>query len=320
MTKMDTPSNDPNSSGALEERQLPASPGMGSWSWLGIAVVLAAALLWGYWPTVLDLVKVWRTDEDFSAGQIVPFLALFFVWNKRGHIRACRIAPCWWGLGLIAFAQLARLGGNMFYFRSAVGYSLPLTICGILLGILGPSAVYRMRWILAFTFLMVPPPTRVHLAISGALQSQATAATASLLNLLGVEAGRQGNVVQLVDGNIQIGVLEACSGLRMLMAFVVVAATVVFMINCPRWQKLVLLISSVPLAIACNLFRLCTTACLYVYASSETAERFFHDLAGFAMMPLAILLLLGEYLLINKVRSLGKPPPSSSRQPPEGAS
>ena len=87
----------------------------------------------------------------------------------------------------------------------------------------------------------------------------------------------------------------------MLTAFVVVAATLAYVVERPRWQKAVLVISSVPIAIACNLARLCVTAVLYVVASSETAERFFHDFAGLSMMPLAVLILAGELFLMARL-------------------
>ena len=75
----------------------------------------------------------------------------------------------------------------------------------------------------------------------------------------------------------------------LLAAFVVVTATFTFMANPPKWQKATLMMSSIPIAVACNLVRLCFTAVLYMVASTELAEVFFHDLAGWLMMPLAIL-------------------------------
>jgi exosortase/archaeosortase family protein len=96
-----------------------------------------------------------------------------------------------------------------------------------------------------------------------------------------------------------MAVAEACSGLRMLTAFVIVAAFVAYMVKRPRWQKAALLLSSIPIAVACNILRLCVTAALFMLVSAEVGQKFFHDFAGVAMMPAAALLLFAELWLMN---------------------
>jgi exosortase len=103
----------------------------------------------------------------------------------------------------------------------------------------------------------------------------------------------------LLNGDTPVAVAEACSGLRMLTAFVVVAAFMAFVLRRPAWQRIALVASSVPIAIVCNLVRLVATAELFVLVSSDIGERFFHDFAGLTMMPLAVLMLVGELWLFS---------------------
>ena len=151
-----------------------------------------------------------------------------------------------------------------------------------------------------FLFLMVPLPGRIHNLISGPLQKLATTGAVFCLELIGITVAREGNIIVLND-RVPVAVAEACSGLRMLTAFVVVASVLAYIVNRPRWQKVVLLCSSVVVAIVCNLIRLVVTAGLFLYTSSAAAERFFHDFAGWTMMPLAILLLLGELWIMAQL-------------------
>lgn len=269
---------------------------------LAVAITLPtlAALLWTYWPTIVSLFKDWQQDDNYSVGQLVPLVAVYLLWHERKTLRECRVAPCWWGLGLILLAMPARAYGLLFLYESAERYSLVLTIAGLVLLVTGWQVFRRLAWILLFLLLMVPLPGRVHNLISGPLQTMAATGAVFLLEVFGVTVSKEGNVIML-NRSVQLAVAEACSGLRMLTAFVVVAATMAYMANRPRWQKAVLLVSSVPIAIACNLARLCVTAMLYLVASSETAERFFHDFAGLTMMPLAILVLFGELWLMDKL-------------------
>ena len=98
-----------------------------------------------------------------------------------------------------------------------------------------------------------------------------------------------------------MAVAEACSGLRMMIAFVIVTSFITYMVKRSRRQKAVLLISSIPVAVLCNILRLCVTAVLFMFASNETAEKFFHDFAGLAMMPPAVLIIFGELWLMDKL-------------------
>ena len=98
-----------------------------------------------------------------------------------------------------------------------------------------------------------------------------------------------------------MAVAEACSGLRMLTAFVIVAAFMAYMVKRSRLKKVILLLSSIPVAVMCNIVRLCVTAVLFMIASSELAEKFFHDFAGLVMMPVAVMLMFAELWLLDKV-------------------
>jgi len=265
-----------------------------------LLVLLPVTLFWSYWPTLQSLVHAWQTDDDYSVGALVPLAALYLLWHKREALARCRVAPCWGGIGAVVVAQAVRLFGLAFDFVSLERYSLVLTVAGIVLLVGGRRVAREVRWILVFLLLMVPLPGRIHNLISGPLQSLATAGAVVSLELSGVTVIREGNVM-LLNGDVAVAVAEACSGLRMLTAFVVVAATLAYVVKRPFWQKATLVVSSIPLAILCNLIRLVVTAVLYLVASSETAERFFHDFAGLTMMPLAVLLLIGELWIMARL-------------------
>jgi exosortase len=140
----------------------------------------------------------------------------------------------------------------------------------------------------------------VHNWISFPLQNQATTGAVFFLELMGITVVREGNVIWL-NHQTPIAVAEACSGLRMLTAFIIVAALLAFIADRPRWQKTVLVLSSVPIAIGCNLFRLCACSVLFLHVSNKVGEKVFHDFAGLIMMPVAIVILLLELRLMNKI-------------------
>lgn len=272
-------------------------PALISW---GLVLSLVIAVLWTFWSTIEGLRKDWLIDDNYSVGQIVPFAALYLLWTERQTLGRLRARTCYWGVGVILIAQSARFFGLVRLFESAERYALVVTIAGIVLLVAGRRIFWEVKWILLFLFLMIPLPGRVHNFISGPLQTQATNGAVFALELLGTTISQDGNVIVLND-NTPIAVAEACSGLRMLTAFVVVSATLAYVVRRPPWQKVVLVLSSVPIAIFCNLIRLVTTALLFLVASGELAVRFFHDFAGFFMMPMAVMVLVGEMWVMSQL-------------------
>jgi exosortase len=156
---------------------------------------------------------------------------------------------------------------------------------------------------------MVPLPARVHNLISLPLQTGATTGAVFLLEACGISVSQQGNIIVL-NGETPLEVAEACSGLRMLIAFVIAAAFIAYMVKRPRWQKAVLLASSIPVAVICNVIRIFITAMLMMYVGSEPAQKFFHDIGGFVMIAVAVSLLFGEIRLMDRLIVSDSEPPS----------
>ncbi len=186
----------------------------GSWTrhafrpWL-VPLALGIVLLWSYWPIVASLYRDWQRDDNYSVGQLVPLAALYLLWCERHRLAKCRLAPCWWGAGLILIGQAARFFGLLFLYESAERYSMVLTVTGLVLLVAGRQAFWQTRWILVFLFLMVPLPGRVHNLISGPLQNLSTAGAVVTLELSGVTVIREGNTMLLNDG-VAVAVAEAC--------------------------------------------------------------------------------------------------------------
>lgn len=277
------------------DRQKPfAVPG-----WMAILALLLA-LGWSYQSVLRGLFLDWNADENYSVGQLVPLAALYLAWHDRRKLARCPLKPCWWGIGLIALAMAAWTFGLLFMYESAERYSFVLMVAGLVLLLAGRQIFKKVFWILSFLFLMVPLPGRVHDMISTPLQTLATDGAVMMLELMGIVVTQEGNTMVLND-NVQVAVAEACSGLRMLTAFIVVSAVFAYVIQRPPWQKVLVLMSSIPVAIFCNLVRLVVTALLFLWTSSELADRFFHDFAGLTMMPLAVMILVGELFLISRL-------------------
>jgi len=119
-----------------------------------------------------------------------------------------------------------------------------------------------------------------------------------VLTILGQPVIRQGNMIS-VDG-IPLEVAEACSGLRMVTIFGGFAVAVALLISRPWWDKLIILLSAIPIALIVNVTRIVVTALLYrAFPEGETIHQLIHDYAGLAMMPLAMGLIYLELKILS---------------------
>ena len=146
---------------------------------------------------------------------------------------------------------------------------------------------------------MIPLPHAVGGLLSGVLQKIATICSTYLLQTIGIPAVSEGNVIWLTEK--PLGVATACSGLRMLTSFFALSAGVSLVIERPIWEKCLVALSAPAIAIASNILRISATAIAYEFGNEKMAEAIFHDLAGWLMMPVGLLLLWVELLIVSKI-------------------
>lgn len=245
------------------------------------------ALVAAYWnPTIKDLISVWLESDEYSSGMLVPALAGYAFWHRRSRFAECAIKPDFSGLFLLLFAQMLRLAGQYFMFASLQRLAFVLSIGGLLWTFLGFGAFRKLSPIFVFLFLMLPLPNRVERWITLPLQEYATASAVFCLEVLGYQPVRQGNVIQI--GQTMVAIAEACNGLRMVTAFFVISGFVVLISQRKRWEKAILLLMTLPIALICNTIRLTATSIIFTFVQSKDWEMFFHDFGGIMMMPVAI--------------------------------
>jgi len=264
------------------------------------AIGLLTAFLWCYWPTFVDLRSVWQRSDEYSAGQLVPFLALYVLWSRRRELAQVSIRPALIG-GAVAFflAQYVRNLGLHHMYRSAERLSVILAIAAIILMLVGWRLLVKLIPILVFLCLMMPWPNRVQSAITLPLQRWATTSAVFGLEMAGYDVLQDGNIIKI--GETSVAVAEACNGLRMITAFFVISGLVVLLANRAWWEKLLVLVSSLPIALLCNTVRLTITAILFTKLEGENVEQLFHDFGGYAMMPLALAMVIGELWLLAQL-------------------
>lgn len=254
---------------------------------LAVVLGLAAALVYSYWPGLVHASTAWN-NAQYSHGWIVPLftVAILFWWRQpvAPVSRSARIA----GLTLLAASLAMRLLVARYRIITIDMYTFVPALAGVVLAGGGWS---MFRWAcvpVAFLIFMYPLPDEATRYILGPLQTLATIVSTFAIQTLGIDAIREGN--QIVVGETHLGVVDACSGLRMLTIFIALAVAIVMLGEFAWYERLLILASSIPIALAVNAIRITLTGAMYT-VNPELAEKIFHDWAGYFMMPLALAML-----------------------------
>ena len=202
-----------------------------------------------------------------------------------------------WGCGTLIFGLLLSAYGiwpGRNDFLKDVGgvfaiFGLVLMMCG--------WDVMRTAWFpIVFLICAIPWPGLVYSWVASPLQQLAAQVAVGCMNLLGVDSNRSGTKIFISSGFGQsphaLNVAEACAGLRSLMTFIAVAVSVAFLSARPMWQRLIISISAIPIAILCNVLRVTGTGVLYRYLGADWAEGFTHQFFGMIMLVPAFFMIL----------------------------
>jgi len=260
-----------------------------AWAWFG------ALLLLSYSPVLWRLVKQWDSDPDMGHGFFVPLVAGFIVWQKRAELRALEPAPNWWGLVVVLYGGLqlwiATLGAELFLARTA----FVISIIGIVLLLGGTQWVRALAFPLFLLFFMIAIPTVVYNSITFPLQLLASRISTQALDWMQIPVLREGNVLELAQQ--KLSVVEACSGIRSLLSLTFLSLVYGYFFESKVWVRVLLFVSTIPIAIVANASRVTLTGILTEY-KPELAEGFFHTASGWVifMVALAIMIVLHQIL------------------------
>jgi exosortase len=263
------------------------------------AGLLAAGLAWAYWPVLREMAHRWSTDPRYAHGYLVPAFALALLWIRRDRLGSFAPRPSWGGLLPIGAALALKSAGAYYYYGWVEGASLLPALAGLCVLTWGWRSL-RWSWpAIAFLLFMLPLPYRIEGAMAYPLQRLATRVSTYGLQTLGFPALAEGNVIHLND--VEIGVVEACSGLSMLFTFFAMTTGIALVITRPWPDRLLLVASAAPIALLVNIGRITVTGMLHEVAGHRLADLVFHDLAGLLMMPTALLLIWLELTLLDRL-------------------
>ena len=269
-----------------------------------LIVVALVAVGWAYWTTLATMGAKWWTDPQYSQGFLIPLIAGLLLYLRREDLKAAMGPPDLRGfVPLVVGLGLHVLSGRL-YIDFLDGLSLLPSLAGLVwLG--GGWPLLRVAWpAIAFLAFMLPLPYTLETNVSLPLQPMATRGSTYLLQTVGIPAMAEGNIIVL--SHSRIGVVEACSGLSMLLVVIALAVAFAIIVRPPWLDRIVLVASAIPLAVFVNILRITVTGIVQETWGTQGPEEIAHEWAGWLMMPAACGLFILEIWLLRQFSS--RPP------------
>jgi exosortase len=268
------------------------------WRELGVhnyikILIIAVLFYYLFRNEIESIVQRWLTDSSWSHGFLIPLFSLYFINQHKSEILNLQTRPNYSGLFFL-------ICGILFYPLNMVslqyGYFRPIGMIatlGAIVLFLGGWRLVKYTWLpVVFLVFAVPLPQRYYVSITMPMRLLATKVTTFLLNLVsGLDATASGVVIDVIYKGQRmepaLNVAEACSGMRLLMAFLALGVAMAYLHYRPVWQRIVLLASTILIAIFCNIVRVTVTGFIYILLNPKYAQGIYHDILGLTMLPLA---------------------------------
>jgi exosortase len=209
------------------------------------------------------------------------------------------LTPSLSGFLPLVFGGGLLLASTYYYLEWFERLAIVPLVFGVILLVCGRKVFWWSLPATAFLAFMIPLPYTLEVSLRDPLRTIGTSTSTYLMQMFGMAAYAEGHVIAI--GEARIGVVEACSGLRMLTVFLALTGAVVLIIDRPWWHKCAMLLGALPIALIANIIRITITGICYVNGWEHLADLTLHDLAGWMMMPLGLVLLLTELWFLDRV-------------------
>ncbi len=271
------------------------------WMELALALTVFVAFI----PTLLRLADgPWRTEQEGHGPIVIAAAAwlAFQAWQKsRTNLAKCDLAQSESSKGDPTTAAtiagwIALLAGlaTLVVMRSQdvlmleTAAQIPI-ICGAMLLSSGWSGLKTYAFPIAFLIFAVPPPGWMLDAFTVPMKVMVSDWATEILYRLDYPIAQNG--VMIMVGPYQLMVKDACSGMNSVFALSAIGFFYVheFIQNSP-FRSIAMLLSIVPITVAANFVRVLSLILIAYYFGVDAVEGIFHDLTGFLLFAIALLL------------------------------
>lgn len=260
-----------------------------------ILFVVSALLLGWVCYDGLALMVSWWDREEYSHGYMIPFVAAYLAWQKREELAQTQQSGSLFGLLVLLGALCVWLLGEISSIYTIIQYAFWIGLWGLAFLWVGNRGV-RVIWAALFYLVfMIPLPNFLYFNLSQELQLISSAIGVAVIRWFDISVYLEGNIIDL--GVYQLQVVEACSGLRYLFPLMSFGFLIAYIYRGPFWQRLAIFLSTIPITVLMNSFRIGVIGVTVEHFGIAAAEGFLHDFEGWFVFMACLGVLLLEIWL-----------------------
>ena len=274
--------------------------GVGRIFWVLSGVLAIAAFAFVFRDGLIYMIERWD-QEEYSHGSLIPIISLFLIWQKKDALAALGAGTpaigraAWLGVAIILCGILIGLLGELSTIYLIIQYGFLLTILGVAVSLVGLHGL-RLIWApLLYLVFMVPLPSFLYANLSAELQLISSELGVAFVRWFNVPVFLEGNVIDL--GIYKLQVVEACSGLRYLFPLMSFGYLSAYLYRGPVWHRVVLFLSTIPITIVMNSFRISVIGVAVDRWGIEMAEGALHFFEGWVVFMACVAILFIEIWL-----------------------
>jgi exosortase D (VPLPA-CTERM-specific) len=273
-------------------------------TWLYL-IICGCLLTWSYYGGLEELVKRWGNEPEYNHGFLIPLVTIYFIWEQRAHLQEQKLNPSWFSLFFMMVSLLLFVIGELSGLFLLIHYSIIFVLLSLSLSLLGWAGTKRILVPISLLIFAIPLPYYLEATLTTKLQLLSSKLGTDLIRFCNIPVYTEGNIVDL--GVYRLEVVEACSGLTYLYPFLGFGCICAYLYHTSWWKRAFVIISTIPISILLNSFRIGITGLLVKYFGKEMAEGFIHDFEGWAVFMVCVAILFLEMWLLNLIGSSRKP-------------
>lgn len=253
-----------------------------------LLALVVSALLWllvWYGETTHAMILTWNSSDTYAHGFLIAPISAWLVWRRRHVIRALQPHPNFWTLVPLAAVGFVWLLGHLAAVAVVQQYALVLMVLLVVATILGNSTVAALAFPLLFLLFAVPFGE----ALLPTLMEHTADFTVFALKLTGIPVYREGLYFTVPSGSWSV--VEACSGLRYLIASVTLGVLYAYLTYRQLRRRVIFVLLSILVPIVANWLRAYMIVMIGHFSSMKHAVGVDHLIYGWIFFGVVMLLL-----------------------------
>ena len=255
-------------------------------SWPKTLLLLLATLVWilfWYWDTGRAMVAIWMRSDTYAHAFVVPPITLWLIWRKRHELASLRPAPTLWFIGPLGATALLWLMGELTAVNALTQLALVVMLILATICILGLQISRRIAFPLAFLLFSVP----VGDFMMPKLMEWTAGFTVLALRATGIPVYREGLQFVIPSGNWSV--VEACSGIRYIIASVTVGTLFAYLNYVTLRRRLIFIAVSFIVPVFANWLRAYMIVMIGHLSGNKLATGVDHLIYGWVFFGIVIM-------------------------------